>query len=154
VGALLLALLLAAADGEARISLDLKDAPVEDVMRVLSEVGGFQLVMDHVPPCPLTLKLTDVRWLQALDLSLRACSLDREEEGGIIRVATLSRFLEESAARRRLEEEREKAPRGRLALFRLSYARAQQMAPLLKRLLAPRGDVFYDERTNTMMIID
>jgi type IV pilus assembly protein PilQ len=154
MSALLLALLLAAGDGEARISLDLKDAPVEEVMRVLSEVGGFQLVMDHVPPCTLTLKLTDVRWLQALDLSLRACSLDREEEGGIIRIATLGRFLEESTARRRLAEEREKTPQGRLSLFRLSYARAQQMAPLLKRLLAPRGDVFYDERTNTVFIID
>jgi type IV pilus assembly protein PilQ len=155
VSALLLALLLATAgDGEARISLDLKDAPVEDVMRVLSEVGGFQLVMDHVPPCTLTLKLTDVRWIQALDLSLRACSLDRQEEGDVIRVATLARFLEESAARRRLDEEREKAPAGRLSLFRLSYARASQMAPLLKRLLAPRGDVYYDERTNTVIIID
>jgi type IV pilus assembly protein PilQ len=153
MSALLLALFLAAGDGEARISLDLKDAPIEDVMRVLSEVGGFQLVMDHVPPCPLTLKLTDVRWIQALDLSLRACSLDRQEEGGVIRVATLGRFLEESEARRRLAEEREKAPQGRLSLFRLSYARAQQMAPLLKRLL-PRGDVVYDERTNTVIIID
>jgi type IV pilus assembly protein PilQ len=154
VSALLLALLLAAADGEARVSLDLKEAPVEDVMRVLAEVGGFQLVMDQVPPCKLTLKLTEVRWLAALDLSLRACGLDREEEGGVVRVSTIARFLEESAARRRLQEEREKAPRGRLSLFRLSYARAQQMAPLLKRLLAPRGDVFYDERTNTVLIVD
>jgi type IV pilus assembly protein PilQ len=154
MNALLLALFLAAGDGEARISLDLKDAPIEDVMRVLSEVGGFPLVMDHVPPCTLTLKLTDVRWLQALDLAQRACSLDRQEEGGVIRVATLGRFLEESAARRRLAEEREKTPQGRLSLFRLSYARAQQMAPLLKKLLAPRGDVFYDERTNTVIIID
>jgi type IV pilus assembly protein PilQ len=154
VNALLLALLLAAGDGEARVSLDLKDAPVEDVLRVLAEVGGFQLVLDQVPPCKLTLKLTDVRWLTALDLSLRSCGLAREEEGGIVRVATPSRLLEESAARRRLVEEKEKTPRGGLAVFRLSYARAQAMAPLLKRLLSPRGDVVYDERTNTILIID
>jgi type IV pilus assembly protein PilQ len=154
VTALLLSLLLAAGDGEARVSLDLKDAPVEDVLRVLAEVGGFQFVLDQVPPCKLTLKLTEVRWLTALDLSLRSCGLAREEEGGVVRVATPARFLEESAARRRLAEEKEKTPRGGLAVFRLSYARAQAMAPLLKKLLAPRGDVVYDERTNTVLIID
>jgi type IV pilus assembly protein PilQ len=110
--------------------------------------------MDPTPSCTLTLKLTAVRWLTALDLSLRACGLVREEEGGVVRVATAARILEESAARRRLDEEKDKAPRGRLALFRLSYARAQEMAPLLKRLLAPRGDVVYDARTNTVLIID
>jgi len=154
VSALLLALLLATGDGEARVSLDLKEAPIEDVLRVLAEVGGFQLVMDPSPACKLTLKLTEVRWLTALDLSLRACGLAREEEGGVVRVATAARLLEEAAARRRLEEEKQKAPRGGLALFRLSYARAEQMAPLLKRLLAPRGDVVYDPRTNTVLIID
>lgn len=145
---------LATGDGEARVSLDLKEAPVEDVLRVLTEVGGFQLVSDQAPPCKLTLKLTAVRWLTALDLSLRACGLAREEEGGVVRVAPAARLLEEAAARRRLEEERQKAPRGGLALFRLSYSRAQDMAPLLKSLLVPRGDVVYDARTNTILIID
>jgi type IV pilus assembly protein PilQ len=154
VTALLLAFALAAGDGEARVSLDLKEAPVEDVLRVLAEVSGFQFVLDQVPPCKLTLKLTEVRWLTALDLSLRSCGLAREEEGGVVRVATPARLLEESTARRRLAEEKEKTPRGGLAVFRLSYARAQSMAPLLKKLLAPRGDVVYDERTNTILIVD
>jgi type IV pilus assembly protein PilQ len=152
--ALLVALALATGEGEARVSLDLKEAPVEDVVRVLAEAGGFQLVMDQAPSCKLTLKVTSVRWLTALDLSLRACGLAREEEGGVVRVAPAARLLEESAARRRLQEERQKAPPGRLALFRLSYARAQEIAPLLKGLLAPRGDVVYDARTNTVLIID
>jgi type IV pilus assembly protein PilQ len=154
VRALLLAWLVATSDGEARVSLDLKEAPVEDVLRVLAEVGGFQLVMDPSPPCKVTLKLTAVRWLTALDLSLRACSLAREEEGGIVRVATAERLRAESEARRRLEEERQKTPRGGLTLFRLSYARAEAMAPLLKSLLAPRGEVVYDPRTNTLLILD
>ena len=124
------------------------------MLRVLTEVGGFQLVMDPSPPCKITLKLTAVRWLTALDLSLRACSLAREEEDGIVRVATAERLRAESEARRRLEEERQKTPRGGLTLFRLSYARAEAMAPLLKRLLAPRGEVVYDPRTNTLLIID
>jgi len=29
-----------------------------------------------------------------------------------------------------------------------------QMAPLVKRLLSPQGDVVYDTRTNTLIVID
>ena len=37
---------------------------------------------------------------------------------------------------------------------RLSYARAQELAPIVKRFLSPRGEVVYDTRTNTLIIID
>ena len=60
--ALLLALLAASQpEAEARISLDVKDAPAVDVVRVLSEVADFQAVFDPGVSCTLTLKLTGVR---------------------------------------------------------------------------------------------
>jgi type II secretory pathway component HofQ len=152
---LLLATLLSAPrppEGEARISLDVKDAPVVDVVRLLAEVAGFQVVMDPGLTCALTLKLTAVRWQTVLDLSLRSCGLGREEEGGVIRVAPAARLLEESAARRRLEEEQKASAPRSLKTFRLSYARAEQMAPLLKRWLSSKAEVIYDARTNTLVI--
>jgi type IV pilus assembly protein PilQ len=154
--ALILALLASSPreEGEARLSLDVKDAPVEEIIRLLTEVGGFQAVFDPGISCKLTTKLTGVRWQTALDLSLRSCGLAREEENGILRIAPVGRLAEEGAARRRLEEEhRGSAPRS-IALFRLSYARAQEMAPLLRRFLSARGEVVYDARTNTLIVID
>ena len=53
-----------------------------------------------------------------------------------------------------LEEEREASRPRDLKTVRLSYARAETLAPLLKRLLSPRGDVTYDARTNTLLIVD
>ena len=120
MGALLLVLALAAAGEEARVSLDVRDAPVVDVIRVLAEVGNFQTVIDPGVSCSLTLKLNGVRWLTVLDLALRACGLAREEQGGVIRIATSSRLLEESVMRRKLEEEREAARPKHLRLVRLS----------------------------------
>jgi type IV pilus assembly protein PilQ len=157
-GLIVLVLALAAPvpppEGEARISLDVKDAPVEDIVRLLTEAGGFQAVFDPGITCKLTVKLTEVRWQAALDWSLRSCRLGREEENGILRIAPLGRLSEESAARRRLEEEqRLNAPKS-VARFRLSYARAQEIAPLLKRFLSVRGEVVYDGRTNTLIVID
>ena len=156
----LMALVLALAavgpppEGEARISLDVKDASVEDIVRLLTEVGGFQAVFDPGISCKLTVKLTEVRWQAALDVSLRSCRLGREEENGILRIASVDRLGEESAARRRLEEEQRLSAPHSVARFRLSYARAQEIAPLLKRFLSVRGDVVYDGRTNTLIVID
>ena len=104
----------------ARVSLDLKDAPVQDIVRLLAELGGFQVVFDPGVECKLTLRLHEARWLAVLDTTLRACGLGYEEEGDILRVAKTSRLMEESAARRRLEEERAQGGSGRITLFRLS----------------------------------
>jgi type IV pilus assembly protein PilQ len=152
VAALALTSAAGAGEGEARVSLDVKDAPVVDIVHVLAEAGGFQVVFDPGVTCRLTMKLTAARWRSVLDTALSACGLGREEEGDILRVAPTSRLREEAAARRRLEEERRMTPSGRLASFRLSYARAQEMAPLLERILSPAGRVSYDSRTNTLIV--
>ena len=39
-------------------------------------------------------------------------------------------------------------------VIRLSYARAAEVASLLKKYLSPRGDVAYDARTNTLFVTD
>jgi type IV pilus assembly protein PilQ len=138
--------------GEARVSLDARYAPIVDIVRVLVEAGGFQVVFDTGIDCRLTLKLHETRWRSVLDTALSACRLGLEEEGDILRVAPVARLQEEAAARRRLEQERRLTPSGRLALFRLSYARAQELAPLLDRILTPAGRVSYDPRTNTLIV--
>ena len=57
-------------------------------------------------------------------------------------------------ARRRLAEEKRLSGPLRAERFRLSYARAAEVAPLVKRFLSPRGEVALDERTNTLYVID
>ena len=143
----------AAGDGEARISLDLKDAPVVDLVRLLADVAGFQVVLDPGLTCKLTLKLHEARWQTALQTTLRACGLAQEEEAGILRVAKPSRLMEEAAARRRLQEERSQGGPARLETFRLSYARAEALAPLVRTRLSPRSQVTWDSRTNTLIVV-
>jgi type IV pilus assembly protein PilQ len=147
-------LLALASEPDALVSLDVKDAPVADVVRALAEAGGFQAVLDPGITCRVTLKLNGAAYERALASVLRACSLAYEGENGVLRVAPLSRLTQEAAARRRLaEEQRASLPRSELRL-RLSYARAAQVAPLLRKHLSPRGEVAYDERTNTLILID
>lgn len=158
IAALALALLVegapaAPADGEARLSLGLKDVPAADVLRLLAEVSGRQSVIDADVSCKLTLELKELSWRTALDHVLRACGLGLEEQGSILRVAPLARLADEARQRRQLDEERERSRPASLALFRLSYARAEELAPLLQKLLPPGSSVTYDRRTNSLLVI-
>lgn len=138
--------------GEARVSIDVKDAPVTDVVRVLAEAAGFQVVFDPGIDCKLTMKVNAVVWRAMLDTALGACALGVEEEADVLRVAPVARLREEAAARRRLNEEKAQRPVGRLAMFRLSYARAEKMAPLLEKMLPPTARITFDTRTNTLLV--
>ena len=156
MGPLLLALALLSAppEREALVALDVKEAPVGDIVGALAEAGGFQAVFDPGLTCRLTVKLVGASYVEALENVLKACGLAYEVAGNVVRVATRARLLQEQADRRRLAEaQRDAAPR-REARLRLSYARAAQVAPLLKRFLSPRAEVAFDERTNTLIIID
>jgi type IV pilus assembly protein PilQ len=141
-------------DDEARISIDVKDADIVDVVRLFAEVGGFQVVVDPGVTCKLTLKLTEVRWASALDVALRSCGLGQDEENDIVRVAPVARLAAETAAQRKLDEERSLSGPLQMRTYRLSYARAAEMAPIIKRFLSPRGEVIYDSRTNTLIVMD
>jgi type II secretory pathway component HofQ len=141
-----------AASNEARVSLDAKDVAITDVVRVLAEAGGFQVVFDPGIDCRLTLKLDAARWRGVLDAALAACRLGVEEEADVLRVAPVARLSAEASALRDLEQQRAARPSGRLALFHLSYARAREVAPLLARMLPPSGRVSWDERTNTLLV--
>jgi type IV pilus assembly protein PilQ len=139
---------------ETRISVDLKDVAIVDLVRLLAEVGNFQTVIDPGVSCTLTLKLKDVPWPNVLDVALRSCRLASSDENGIVRIATATRLMQETNERRQLEEERRLAAPLHTTRYRLSYARAQELAPLLKKFLSPRGEVVFDPRTNTLIVTD
>jgi type IV pilus assembly protein PilQ len=139
---------------ETRISVDLKDVAIVDLVRLLADVGNFQTVIDPGVSCTLTLKLKDVPWPNVLDVALRSCRLASEDDGGVVRVAPAARLMQEANERRQLDEERRLAAPLRTTRYRLSYARAQELAPLLKKFLSPRGEVVFDSRTNTLIVTD
>jgi type IV pilus assembly protein PilQ len=149
-----LGLVSAAPSTETRISLDFKDADILDVVRLMSEVGSFQVVVDPGVSCKLTMKLKEVPWDAALDVALRSCGLGHDTQNGIVRVAPVAKLTEEAASRRKLAEEQRLDRPLRTTRYRLSYAKAAELAPLIKKFLSPRGEVVVDPRTNTLIITD
>ena len=144
----------AAGPAEARISVDFKDADILDIVRLMAELGNFQLVAHPGISCKLTLKLKEVPLQTALDLALKTCGLGYEADSNIFRVAPVATLTAEHAAQRKLDEERRLSGPLKTRMYRLSYARAAEMAPLVKKFLSPRGEVIYDTRTNTLIVTD
>jgi type IV pilus assembly protein PilQ len=110
-----------------RIDLDFKDADIHNILRLLSEVGGVNVVTADNVGGTVTIRMRDVPWDQALDVVLQAKSLGMVRQGNLLRVAPLAQ----------LEQEREAA-----------IARQKQQQH------TERGSVSVDTRTNMLIVRD
>lgn len=140
------------ADGEARLSIDVREVDAKDVVGLLAEAGGRQSVVDGDVACRLTLKVRELRWRDTFEQVLRACRLGAEEDGQVLRVAPLQRLAEEQRERRALGDEQARSRRSGWTALQLSYARAAELAPLLAKFLPPGSQVTFDARTNTLFV--
>jgi type IV pilus assembly protein PilQ len=99
--------------------------------------------------------LHDVPWDQALDIILRANKLGYVVDGTIVRVAPLAVLADEETSRRKLSDEQALSGELRVMTRPLSYARAEELRPLLvATVLSQRGSIQTDARTNTLIIND
>jgi type IV pilus assembly protein PilQ len=136
------------------ISLNLKDADLVDFFRLIHEISGLNVVLDPNVKGRITLVLDDVPWDQALDIVLKNNGLDMQLEGNVLRIATVDTMRREAEARR-AQAEAQALAANKITITRfLSYAKAKDVAPTIKKLLSQRGDVFSDDRTNALIIQD
>ena len=75
-----------------RISLDIKDADIRDVLRTFATLGRVNMVIDPEVRGSVTMRLDDVRWTDALEVMLRSNGLASETEGAVVRVGTPARL--------------------------------------------------------------
>jgi type IV pilus assembly protein PilQ len=137
------------------ISLDFKDGDLQDIFRLFADISGLNVVVNPGVSGKVTLKLTEVPWDQALDLILKTNGLGYTLEDNVIRIARLADLQKEEQERRKLAEEKALAGDLLVQNFRLSYAKAKDLEPTVKKVaLSPRGQIITDDRTNTMIITD
>ena len=137
-----------------RIDLDLKDADIHNVLRLIGDVSRRNIVVADDVRGSVTIRLRNVPWDQALGVILQSKKLGMVEQGNMIRVAPLDQLQRE----RELEMERRKIA-VRLApietrLIPVSYAGAPELADRVRVLLSSRGSLAIDERTNTIIARD
>jgi type IV pilus assembly protein PilQ len=138
-----------------RISLDFKDADIQNVLRVLADVSGLNLIATDDVRGKVTLHLSDVPWQQAFDLVLRTNRLEATREGNVVRISSFKRLTEEREALRAAEDAATSADPLLVKYVRVNYARADgDLIDKVRGVLTERGSVTFDDRTNTVIVRD
>src|SRR6266850_4308475 len=137
-----------------RISLNFKDADLKDVFRLFHEITGYNIVLDPAVAGTLTIVLENVPEDQALDIILKNNGLDKVFENNVIRIASSQKLAAEASARKALIEAQQLEEEPITFTRSLSYAKANDVMPIVKKIMSKRGDAIMDNRTNTLIITD
>jgi type IV pilus assembly protein PilQ len=119
------------------ISLDFQNADIHNILRLIGEVSGKNVVVSDQVAGKVTLKLTKVPWDQALDLVLASKNLGVQETGNVLRIDSLD------AIRRATIDVSD--PNTRVPLYKKRftpvYASATTLAAELDKVKSMRGSV-------------
>ena len=144
-----------------KISIDLQDADLEHVLRLITSVTNYNLIIDDDVKGKISLKLYNIPWDQALDLVLAQKKLGMIVQGNIMRIATQKTLEEERNAIRKAREERLKAKESLKELeplvreyIQINYTSAAELEPKVKEFLSKRGKITTDQRTNQLIVED
>jgi len=137
-----------------RIDLDLKDADVHNVLRLLADVGQVNIVTADNVQGSVTIRMRNVPWDQALDVVLQSKGLGMVRQANMIRVAPLADLEKEREMQiaRRLQEVKLSPIETRL--IPISYATASAIQDRAQPLLSERGTMAVDDRTNVLIVRD
>jgi len=140
-----------------KISLDFKDADIQNVLRLIAEVSGQNIVISDAVQGKVTIRLLNVPWDQALDVILRTYALDKEELApNILRVAPFSQLRTERDEALRAAQALDNVEKLVTVVVPLNYAQASQLQSMLSRLKSSRADasILVDSRTNSLVLKD
>ncbi len=143
------------------ISIDLQNAEVEHVIRLITSITDYNLVLDEDVRGRISLRLMNVPWDQALDLVLIQKNLGMVHRENIIRITTAQKLEAERDQARRAREAEAQARESMKRLeplqrefIQINYSTASEMLPQIRDFLSERGKVSHDARTNTLIIED
>ncbi|MES1178373.1 MAG: type IV pilus secretin PilQ [Myxococcales bacterium] len=137
-----------------RIDLDLKDADIHNVLRLLADVGQVNIVTADNVSGTVTIRMRNVPWDQALDVVLQAKGLGVVQRANMLRVAPLADLEKERELQIARRQQEVKLAPLETRLIPVSYATAAEIQDRAKPLLSERGSIAVDERTNVMIVRD
>jgi type IV pilus secretin PilQ/predicted competence protein len=153
------------------ISIHFQDADIKEVLDVIAEVSGLNLIVHPGVSGKVTVRLENIPWDQALDIILKMNSLNVEIKGNIMRIAPANVFQQEIAQkvdqqRQQIEARRVQAELAPLItkLITVNFAEPGSIVSIIDQYFlgrAPagqqvqrRGTITVDARTKTLIVQD
>ena len=91
------------------VSLDIQDADIKSVLRLMAEYGNMSIVSGDDVKGNVTLTMKNVPWEQALDTILDINGLAKKQMGDVISVMTLEKKKKDEGDKVKAEEDQRKA---------------------------------------------
>ena len=128
------------------ISLDLKGMDIRDVLKILSQKSGLNIVADKDVKGPVSIYIKDVDVMSALDIIATTNDLAYEQEGTLIRVMLDRKYEKMHGSSFKDTTKTE--------IVKLNYASASEVSKAITKMKTKIGKVIPDDRSNTIVIID
>jgi type IV pilus assembly protein PilQ len=137
-----------------RISLDFQQADITNVLRLIAEVSGFNIVVGEGVKAKVTLKLVSVPWDQALDMLLKMNNLGMLREGNIVWIDTLTNIARQQDEEAKAKESKIKAEELVTRVIYVQNVTATEVQQTLRQYLSSRGQVQVNQASNALVVQD
>jgi type IV pilus assembly protein PilQ len=137
-----------------RISLDFQQADISNVLRLIAEVSGFNIVVGEGVKNKVTMKLANVPWDQALEMLLKMNALGMIRQGNIVWVDTLQNIAKQQDEEARAKDSKAKAEPIVTRVFYIRNLNALEVQTSLRQNLSPRGTMTVSAASNALIISD
>jgi type IV pilus assembly protein PilQ len=124
-----------------RISIDFRNTPIEDVVRVMAEQADVDIVKSPKVTGSVTATLTEVPLGEALDNILAAHGYSYVSGRNMIRIAPVSEITE-------------KAERLANKIYHITYADVKQVEKALEKFVSKRGSLSANLGTSHIIVTD
>ena len=145
------------------ISLNFQNIDIKALLQVFADFTGLNLVPTDSVSGPVTVRLSEVPWQQALSIVLQSKGLVSRQEGRVLWIAPQGEWALREKKQLDAQAALESVSPLQMLSLRLQYARAAEVAQRLQggaagstggRWLSARGSVLAEPRTNQLFISD
>jgi type IV pilus assembly protein PilQ len=137
-----------------RISLDFQQADISNVLRLIAEVSGFNMVVGEGVKSKVTMKLVSVPWDQALDMILKMNGLGKIRQGNILWIDTLANIAKQQNEEAQAKDAKIKAEELVDRVFYIRNLQAMELMTSLRQYLSPRGLMQMSQGSNALIVRD
>ncbi|MDH4161952.1 MAG: type IV pilus secretin PilQ [Nitrospirota bacterium] len=137
-----------------RISLDLQDADLVNVLRLFGELANLNMILAPDVKGKVTVRLVNIPWDQAMEIILKMNGLGYVIEDSILRIASQAALAKEADEELRTKEAKKKVEDLITRLIPINYSTASGIEATIKKSLSARGETVVDGRTNTLIVKD
>jgi type IV pilus assembly protein PilQ len=137
-----------------RISLDFQQADISNVLRLIAEVSGFNMVVGEGVKSKVTMKLASVPWDQALDMILMMNGLGKIKQGNILWIDSLANIAKQQTEEALVRTSKIQAEELVDRVFYIRNLQATEIMQALRQYLSPRGLMQMSQGSNAIIVRD